>query len=209
MTYGDSFEDGYTRVEGYAPQVINAIETGTITVTVDGYGTLITPAGTFTDVLRVQFLIEAETIDYFSEQPTGSEMHSEEGYGFYSATYTGQLAFVGTYNYPNTSFQIGQYALPASTAELGDLGNDGWSELMLFPNPATDVANVSIDLNEAQIFEISILSLDGKVLKRQGGTFFDAGYNHVPISISDLAKGVYILRLYSDMGSATRKLIVK
>jgi hypothetical protein len=63
-TFSDDFEGTYTGPKG------NAKRTGTSTLTADGYGTIITPAGTFKNALRMKF---TESIkDSFDPQRTGS-----------------------------------------------------------------------------------------------------------------------------------------
>lgn len=53
FTYGDSFSDTFAGTITHEGGTTN--RSGTLTATADGYGTLITPNGTYTNVLRIKF----------------------------------------------------------------------------------------------------------------------------------------------------------
>lgn len=70
----------------------------------------------------------------------------------------------------------------------------------LWPNPADDVLNVQ---TSAQVESFSVVDLGGKVIL-SGKTKSQA-----QLDISDLAKGIYVLKLNSDRGILNKKFIVK
>lgn len=73
------------------------------------------------------------------------------------------------------------------------------TNLTLYPNPATD--RITIDCSE-RINELSIYNLVGElVFQRQ------LNNNKNEIDVSNLSKGVYIIRVLSASGTMQQKLI--
>lgn len=75
------------------------------------------------------------------------------------------------------------------------------SHFSVFPNPATNVVNVS-GKNNTQITGVSISDLNGRVVKQSSATLAT-----VQIDINDLAKGVYMMNITSNEGTGTKKII--
>lgn len=68
----------------------------------------------------------------------------------------------------------------------------------IYPNPATDVLNV---VSENNINKVEIFNVQGQMVKAAG--------NVNTLSISDLTDGVYFVKVTTDKGTATHKLIKK
>ncbi|WP_395043303.1 T9SS type A sorting domain-containing protein [Flavobacterium sp.] len=74
----------------------------------------------------------------------------------------------------------------------------------VYPNPAKNIVTVSTS-NDAFIYNIEVLDLNGRIIK-------NIKYSNVSdaqINVSDLAKGLYMLNITSDLGSVSKKLIVE
>jgi len=74
----------------------------------------------------------------------------------------------------------------------------------LFPNPATDIINISNSDNMA-ISQIEIYDVNGKVLNTQ--KFSDE--TEIQLNVAALNSGTYLLHLYTNEGKAVKKLIKK
>jgi len=72
--------------------------------------------------------------------------------------------------------------------------------LKIYPNPTSDVINIKVSIS-AVLRKVEILSVDGQLI--QSNTQGDLSR----ISISNLPKGVYYLKIESDNGIAIKKLI--
>lgn len=77
------------------------------------------------------------------------------------------------------------------------------SKFSVYPNPANDI--VTISSIEYSINLIEMTDINGRVVKNN----LVSNLNETEVSISDLAKGVYFLKIASDKGIATKKLIVE
>lgn len=74
------------------------------------------------------------------------------------------------------------------------------SNFSVYPNPATNVINVS---NSADVIsDVTITDLNGRTVKQ-----VTVGVNDAQINISDLAQGVYILNATSNGKSFTQKIV--
>ncbi len=80
----------------------------------------------------------------------------------------------------------------------------------VFPNPATDLLNLEIELNESSIdgFQIAIFSIDGKeVLKASSNV--NSTFSPI-IDVRNLKNGIYFLQCRNSNGEtlATRKIVI-
>jgi hypothetical protein len=74
------------------------------------------------------------------------------------------------------------------------------SKLSVYPNPAVDVVNISNDT--IQINSIEMTDLNGRIVKTQ-----KIGATQGQVSISDLSTGVYMMKINTAQGNATKKIV--
>lgn len=68
------------------------------------------------------------------------------------------------------------------------------SNYRLFPNPTSGQLSLTVDKAGAQSGFYSVVSIDGKVLKRQAYNFVE-GYNELKLNVSDLENGLYFIQI--------------
>lgn len=112
-----------------------------------------------------------------------------------------------------------------STPDLPDLPPDGTTRIdpelkaklqfKVFPNPATDYIEVSLNSEQMMPASIGIFSLDGKKVKEVSIRLF-AGPNSERIDVANLSSGTYIVRLVANKGSrvsskllGSKKLVIQ
>ena len=78
------------------------------------------------------------------------------------------------------------------------------SAVMVYPNPASEVLNVSFTTSSAAT--VTLTDIFGRTVY---STVSNVGANVIEINTSDFASGVYILNVYSTAGTATRKVSIK
>lgn len=69
----------------------------------------------------------------------------------------------------------------------------------IYPNPATDVINITTD---NQVQRVEIFNMQGQLVKVESGEV-------TSVSVKDLANGVYTMKLTTDNGTSLHKLIKK
>ena len=74
------------------------------------------------------------------------------------------------------------------------------SKFSVYPNPATNVINISNE--DAVISSVDMTDMNGRVIK---STKFNA--TQAEVSIGDLATGIYMMKITTDQGVATKKVV--
>ncbi len=122
------------------------------------------------------------------------------------ANQAGQGAHIITYNYtaPNGCSNIARDTLLVNACVGIEEFNDNMS-LNVYPNPNTGVFTIEINSNTQLNAEIFIHSVDGKLVYK---SLMDGnGFISKTINISDLANGIYYLKVSSKDSIKTYKLI--
>ena len=85
----------------------------------------------------------------------------------------------------------------------------GKPSLELSANPVTTKASVRYFLPERGKVRLSLYNVAGALVRRIRDGIGKAGVHDLEISVENMRSGVYFLRLETDRGSVTRKLIVR
>ncbi len=197
---------GYNNVDNvggsFVYQTNSGTFTGTITTTVDAYGTLNTNNigfGAFSG--NVTRLRTVQNLNLSSGIFTNIGTATQTNYNYYD-TSTGYLVFryssininvpILAINQTNTSIESFQTIL-LSRAE-NELNNS----IVLFPNPLKSVLNIQ-NSSEDNIDSIRILDSQGKEILKQS--------IKNQIDLSNIANGIYIAIFETEKGSITKKII--
>lgn len=194
ITYLQSFMDSWTSYS--TPS--GTSETGNHTVTVDAYGTLKTPLGTFPNTLRTKRIV------HVTNNVTGSPLTTSEVeiYTWISSGYSGALLTIGFADttisgYPTIHTRSLSYGMNILT-----LGNKDWAadkQIDIYPNPTSDFINIQ---NGDKVTNIKINDADGRKLYESDKAD--------KIDISGFPSAVYYLTIsFKDGKTQTRKIIRK
>lgn len=80
--------------------------------------------------------------------------------------------------------------------------------LSVAPNPVSSVANVRISLVTSAPVTVNLYDLSGRIVKQVTNENMSAGDHEIAVNTSDLAGGVYIVRLSSGSNVATKRMVV-
>lgn len=80
--------------------------------------------------------------------------------------------------------------------------------LSVYPNPVGDNLNISLDLKEKSAVKLSIVGLDGKLVKALTEEDMDAGKQNLSFGM-DLTKGIYLLHVSANKQVITKRILVK
>ena len=88
--------------------------------------------------------------------------------------------------------------------QVSNTDNDVFAEATysLFPNPTTADLNVVVEMEERQVAQIEVRSVDGKLMLSQNVDLL-AGENRVNLATNNLANGMYFARIINAKGSKT------
>lgn len=203
MSYSDPetilsypFNYNNTNTDGWACTFTNGsqiVRTGSTTITADGYGTLITPAGTYSNVMRVHF------VQAYKDSSMGVIIFNyvNDEYMWYQPGIHQVLAYTYTFTINgSTGGNLGGYMATTPTG-LNNFSPQIES-LSLFPNPSTEAVTLSFNGTEAVMAEIQVCSVTGQKLKSISGIEISPGKNNVKVSTDDLPEGIYFMQIYVD-----------
>jgi len=81
-------------------------------------------------------------------------------------------------------------------------------EFNAFPNPFSDEFAVDIVLSESQDAALEVFAMNGQKIYRQNLESLQAGQNTIPVAFdNELASGTYIVKLTTNKGGFTRKIV--
>ena len=83
---------------------------------------------------------------------------------------------------------------------LNQIAND--EDFSVFPNPATNLVSISSTSNFS-INNVEMFDINGRIIK----SIPLDNLSNVDITISDLSSGVYMMRITTDQGTATKKIV--
>lgn len=87
-------------------------------------------------------------------------------------------------------------------------GEEGFEDLVIYPNPTTDLLNIRLTLTDTRTLTIELMSARGQILfsdevQNQQGRYEKS------IDLTSLPKGIYMMHLKSDQSTVTRKIVVQ
>jgi len=210
FTYNTTFSNPYAGVITLGAG-LTAHETGTITVTCDGYGTLELPLGiTDTGVLRAhtsQLFVDSTNLFGVT---TGASFDLET-YAWYKPDYHNALMTIltvtqvgGSYTNkivsvsPEQTYNLGTPAIAAASASL-----------QLYPNPVTDdQLHIKYATPVAQQTRITLSDLLGREVSTISDQMMQGSQN-ITFNTAALPRGLYLLHLVSGGSTITRKVEIQ
>lgn len=158
----------------------------TATTTFDGYGTLITPYGTFTNVIR------QKSVQNYSNAITTT---------FYNWYTTNPFKTIMSLTFITGFFSSNSADVYTNYTSLGLNDFEQETVISLFPNPASTTLNLRLP-NNVIIEKIIIVDAMGKIVLEQ--------YNNAnEINVENLNSGIYLIQVYSGDEKFQSKFIKK
>lgn len=82
-------------------------------------------------------------------------------------------------------------------------------EIRVFPNPSTGSASVRLSLREASELTLQVYDAIGRIVVTPVSTQLGAGAHVLPLDLTALPRGVYVVRASSAGGSALARVVVQ
>lgn len=202
-TYADFYSDTYgfvAEADGstFSPPVdmVRLTHTGTVYDTTDGYGTLITPIGSY-NALRVKTtsytrnIIEFKLFPFSSWSELSDELSTAVSYSWHAKQ---EKLAIAEYSYDS----IGNpgrliYSTVPPVINVGIVSNESSSKTFLYPQPANDRMQVggldaTADMYTAEVYGIA------------GNKIWEGKLEQNYLDVSDLTVGSYLLRIRNSDG---------
>jgi hypothetical protein len=126
----------------------------------------------------------------------------------FTSTYTGSVAFrffLGASNIVTYFDDVEIIEEP--TVNVNVISANLSSEVIMFPNPATDILNVNVRAKYNEKVTISIIDLQGRVLSAKRYVATSEGINTFQFDVQTISQGNYLVKV-STLGAVTSKIIV-
>jgi hypothetical protein len=204
FTYNDSFEDTWeTEFESGGSTYYRG---GTTTVTADGYGTIITPNGTYDNVLRVLLHQVYRDSTNFYGTPFVTEYENIQ-YFWYKEGYNYQIASVFDLQADGSPYSAGGYYTSNVTGIEKISRND--INVNTYPNPAKDFITFNINAQANESCEIIIYNSVGQETNLNKKFNSMQGNNTIEMDISNLNNGINFYKIINGDNIYTGKFIVE
>jgi hypothetical protein len=200
LNFGDTEIDSFSvSLDALNGQLLYS-QSGEHKLIVDGNGTLITPSGTFNDVLRIR----AESRYAYEGLPPipGSDNTGIERTFMWISPALPGIILLSSQFVLEAGFTNG-YAYYSNVSNLSTPSHTLHSDVIIFPNPAEDFVNIDL-LNASDDCTVTMYSQDGKrVFCDQIGSTVSQR-----IDLSGLNPGLYILQIQDNDGIVSNKHVL-
>lgn len=214
--FGDTHEDSAeyrSQVafnNGDSTLILTTISRRSEVTTVDGYGTLITPAGTFPDALRLRTVRTVRDSIVGFGFPIPPTERIEVNHLWLAAGEQTRLLSVDSIPLPGGGLlqQSGFYRLQVGTpSSTNNLIEPAAIDLQVYPNPTHSVLQIRFQLPQEGTVVARLYTLEGRLL-RQSTTQPTNGAGQLDMLLTHLPAANYVLVLNTDVG-VVRRLISK
>jgi hypothetical protein len=204
VSYTNSFTDTWAATFFSGTQFWR---TGNTTATADSYGTLITPNGTYTNVMRVHFVQIYQDSAYFGT-PFITTYNNDQYFWYKEGVH---LPIAGVYTLTSSSGGPYTGGFYNSTVVVGinEVSNHITSS-NVFPNPAVDLITINFELTENKKVTIQLFNSLGQEMEINQSTNGSKGLNSIQLNIATLPEGIYFAQLLLEGNTAvTKQFVVK
>ena len=108
---------------------------------------------------------------------------------------------------PSASIPFGPLLPEPGKNKTAGLGHQSWIDTHLYPNPASGLAVLEINLLEQEEIRFQILDLSGRVLMNQENLRFEKGKHKIKLDLTPFPSGVYFIHLQTHKKSETAKFL--
>ena len=209
FSYGDSFEDDFMAINDIIG-IINEVD-GQVTVTADAYGTIKTPKGTYSDVIRVK-------TESYKKDSTGLGAGSYNlviedivNYSWYKNTVGHNIASLTITNGMTMTVAAGQvfgdtlmenrsfsWNNSTGTATFEEVSGTLPFDINSYgPNPVNDYFKINLNAECNCPLKMELINSLGQIIKSEQFDLF-YGNNDLNISMADIPAGNYFIKLNSE-----------
>lgn len=171
-----------------------------------------TQANASSGELNIQRCVLSGMGSFFASQ-VERDFFKSATYGNDTMAQNSQLLYQDPFNLASPNFLLQANSSLRSGSIWGTLGIEKQPSmsnytLQTYPNPASECLNVELFMEQAQMVTMEVYSLQGRLLKNYPLWKTVAGINNQKVDISDLAKGVYVLKVHCMDQNISKKFIV-
>ena len=209
FTYTNTYTDNFS---GTVNAAVTIIRNGTITKTADAYGTIILPAGTYNNVLRINFL--EDVTDSIAGIPVVSRTVTDN-YSWYSSQYKFPVFSVSiTTDYKGSDQTVTKSAVITTlntSVGVTPIGNQVVNEYKLhqnYPNPFNPYTSITFDIVKTSNVNLVVYDALGREVSELVNERLSNGSYRVDFNAANLTSGVYYYKLIAGDFSETKAMML-
>lgn len=131
-----------------------------------------------------------------------------------SSTAEDQSTIYVAVNFANGNSSTSGDAIGTATLALNKASGIGVEEFAisnftLYPNPATDIIRMDMDLRRGEKVSYQIIAVDGSIVLEQPGEYLAAGEHTLTIPVNDMPSGYYIAHITAGNTTKAERFIVR
>lgn len=205
FTYGTSYTDSYS---GTFSGSTSGTTSGISTKTGTGTGTLILPGGeTYYNVLQIKRTETTITTSNLSQGPSTSTTVSKI-YTYMHESNKSPILSLSYFNYNGGSGTLNGFTMSKNlNISVGIPMNTQDITFIIYPNPSNGILTIELGEENEETFLLFIINLKGELVKTCRFKYDFASRR--TIDISDLTKGLYIVKLLSGSKTSFKKLVLE
>ncbi len=124
-------------------------------------------------------------------------------------SYTDKALAPGTYYYRVNQKDMDGKSTYSAIASAAISGKGIVSLFQNYPNPFTSITSIRFDLPRTQHARLSLLDMSGRELKVLTDKVGEAGSHVITLDATSFVRQTYLIRLQTDNGIITRKIVVR
>jgi hypothetical protein len=198
MQYNTSLADTFASTANFG-NVIIFVESGIISVIVDGYGTVKTPIGTYLNTLRTKTTLKIHS--------NGLNTETEIYAWYQSGIGSPVMEISNTHSLPEGQSPATRYYRYITTAPSPPLGIEETlnkrNSIFIYPNPAQDQFKVYV--GNLKNYAINVRNVLGSTVFKSSPNL---NQTETTITTGGWAKGIYIVEIIGADGSSVSKKII-
>jgi hypothetical protein len=221
--FNSQWNDDYTYTIVYQTNPpITTFGEGTISVIVDGYGTLMLPQGSFADALRLRVIGESTDTTNLGFNLYERNYYNDTSYVWMSPSYHAPLCtYISGSLLRMTTVAVGDTTVFEETDAIMSFTLDPLAEAMpsaivdpvagnmdfvISPNPIIHHVEISFTAESDQEIEFKLRDAHGRLVS-SSAILAERGENRMSIQLPDMSGGFYVATLQGQEGVAVLKLV--
>ena len=212
-TFNNTLQDDYEGMSfvTLGPITANTYRTGSYEYLVDGYGTLITPAGTYPNTLRIKLHQAYTDSTVYSGIPLPTVIvHGSSTTYFWASTDPGDKLYQFYIGYDTTVTQAGTTNFTNVSYQNYTTGLQEFNptkSAFAYPNPATEWTKIRINDPFAGKTLLRIFNTEGKLVRSLEANIMNQNYLEWWLSLTEFSTGIYTVIISSDDSYWTTRII--
>jgi len=137
----------------------------------------------------------------------GNAILSGETNQTYSATVTATYKVIVTNSYGCSKTSAGAKVI--KSCKESELTSVETTNMILYPNPAGNRTTIQFTLPQSSHVSIKVYDMSGREMKTMLNDNLDEGNHTLQLNLKDFPSGIYFVKMISDFGIETQKLMVQ